>query len=55
MAKQIGFIVAPEETVLEQHEIDNVAGFSVELERVDDGESSQRQDLELECENGGKT
>ena len=45
---------APEETALEHREIDNVAGFPVELERVDDGESSNRQDFELEGEIGGK-
>ena len=30
----------------------NAAEFSLEFE--DDGESSKRQDLQLECENGGK-
>ena len=45
-------VMAPEETALEHPEIDNVAGFLVEFERVDDGESSKRQDFELECENG---
>ena len=54
MAKLIGFIMAPEETALEQREIDNMANVSVELERVDDGESPKRQDFEFECENGGK-
>ena len=39
---------------VEQRKIDIVAGFSVELELVDVGESSKREDLELECENGGK-
>ena len=32
------FIMAPEEVALEHCEIDNVAGFSMELERVNDGE-----------------
>ena len=52
-ANRIGFIRATEEIALEHREIDTVVGFSVELERVVDGESSKRRDLELECENGG--
>ena len=44
----------PEEAALEHREIDNVAGFLVEFERVDDGESSKRQDFDFECENGGR-
>ena len=42
LANRLGFIMAPEETALQHREIDNVAGFSVELERVDDGESPKR-------------
>ena len=41
MANRLGFIMEPEETALECREIDHVAGFSVELESVDDGESSK--------------
>ena len=33
------FIMVPKEVALEHCEVDNVAGFSVELERLDDGES----------------
>ena len=54
MAHRIGFIMALEEASLEHREIDNVAGFSVELERVDDGKGTKRQDLELECEGGAE-
>ena len=32
----------------------NVAGISLELERLDDGQGPKRQTCELECENGGK-
>ena len=32
----------------------NVAGISLEFERVDDGKSTKRQNCELECQNGGK-
>ena len=32
----------------------NVAGFSLELERVDDGQGTKRQTCERECENGGE-
>ena len=46
--------MVPEETALEHREVDNVAGYLLELGRVDDGESSKRQDFVLECENGGK-
>ena len=46
--------MAPEEVALEHSEIDNVTGFSVEFERVDDGESPKRHNFELECENGGE-
>ena len=42
---RVGFIMAPEDNAREHREIDTVAGFSVELERVDDGESSKRQHL----------
>ena len=45
MANFVEFIMAPEETPC----------FPVEFERVDDGESSKIQDVELECENGDKT
>ena len=38
MTKRIGFITAPGETALEHRENHHPAGFSVELERVDDGE-----------------
>ena len=31
-----------------------MAGFSLELERLDDGESPERQSCELGCENGGE-
>ena len=48
------FIMAPKDVALEHCEIDSVAGFSVEFERVDDSESSKRQNIELECENGCK-
>ena len=48
MANHVEFIIAPEEISLEHREIDNVACFSVELERVDDGASSKRQDFEVE-------
>ena len=48
MANRVEFIMAPEEIALEHREIDNVAGFFVELERVDDGASSKRQDFEVE-------
>ena len=44
MADRAEFIIAPEEAALEHHE----------FERVGDGESSKRQDFELERENGGK-
>ena len=46
--------MAPEEVALEHCEIDNVAGISMELERVNDGESPKRQNVELECENCGE-
>ena len=39
------FIMAPEEVALEHCEIDNVAGFSVEFERVDDGERHKETKL----------
>ena len=32
----------------------NVAGISLEVERLDDGQGPKRQKCELECENGGK-
>ena len=48
------FIMAPEQVAPEHCEIDNVAGFSMELERVDDGESPKRQKTELKCEDGGE-
>ena len=51
---RFGFTMAPEEVALEHCEIDNVAVFSVEFERVDGGESPQRQLFEQECENGGE-
>ena len=41
MANRIGLIMVPEETSLEHRELDTVAGFSVELERVYDGETPQ--------------
>ena len=41
MENRIGFIVTPEEVALEHCEVDNVEGFSVEFERVGDGESSK--------------
>ena len=44
----------PEEAALEHFEIDNVAGFSLESERVDDGASPKRQNFKLECECGGE-
>ena len=47
-------VTAPEEVPLEHCEIDTLAGCSVEFERVDDGESSKRQNFELKCENGGE-
>ena len=47
MAKCVQFIMAPEETALENREVDNVAGVLVKLERVDDGGSSKGQDFEL--------
>ena len=48
------FIMAPEEVAVDYCEIDNVAGFSVDFERVDDGESSRGQNRG-ECENGFET
>ena len=54
MEKHFEFIMAPEEVALEHCEIDNVGSFSVEFERVDDGESSKGQNLLLECECGGE-
>ena len=32
----------------------NVAGFSLECECLDDNQGTERQNCELECENGGK-
>ena len=48
------FIMAPEGVALEHCEIDNVAGLSLEFERVDDGESPKRQRIGLDCEIGGE-
>ena len=41
MKKSFEFIMAPEDVALEHCEINNAAGFSVEFERVDDGENSK--------------
>ena len=46
------FFTAPKESALEHCEIDNVAGSSLELERVDDCTKAQRdKHYEKECEN----
>ena len=39
---------------LEHRKKHNVAGFSLEFERLDDCRSPKRQNCELECESGGK-
>ena len=51
---QFEFFMAPKEVAPEHCENCNVAGFSLELERMDDGKSTKRQNCELECENGGE-
>ena len=53
MANRVELIMDPDETALGHHDIDNVAGYHLEVERVDDGESRNRQDFELECDSGG--
>ena len=44
----------PRGVALEHCEIDNVAGLSLEFERVDNGESPKRQRIGLDCEIGGE-
>ena len=46
--------MAPKNAAPEQCKNPNVAGFSLEFERVDDGQGAKRQNCELECENGGE-
>ena len=53
VANCVEFIMAPEETAPEHCKDYSVAGFSLELERVDDCQNPMRQNCELECENGG--
>ena len=48
------FSMAPKEVAPEHCKNHNVAGFSLELERVDDGKGTKRQNGELECEIGGE-
>ena len=48
------FFMAPKEVAPEHCKNRNVAGFSLELERVDDGKATKTQNCELERENGGE-
>ena len=50
----VKFFMASEKVAPEHCKDYNVAGFSLELERLDDCQSPKRQNCELECENGGK-
>ena len=47
-------IMAPEEIAPGHCEIHSVAGTSLELKRLDNDQSSERQNCELERENGGE-
>ena len=48
------FFMGPKSAALERCKNHNVAGFSLECERVDDGQGTKRQNCELECECGGE-
>ena len=48
-------VLMPPKNVASEHcRNHNVAGFSLEFERVDDSQGTKRHNCELECENGGK-
>ena len=46
--------IASEEIALGHCEAYSLAGTSLELQRVDNDQSPERQNCELECENGGE-
>ena len=50
----LDFFVTSKNVALEHCKNHNVAGFSLEFERVDDDQDTKRRDCDLECENGGK-
>ena len=50
----VEFSLAPQIATFEHRKNYDVAGFSMELECLDDGQGTERQNCELERENGGK-
>ena len=50
----VEFPMAPQIVAVEHHKNYDVAGFPLELECLDDGQGIERQNCELECENGGE-
>ena len=46
------FFMTPKKAAPEHCKNQYVAGFSLEFERVNDGQGTKRQNCELECENG---
>ena len=50
----VEFPMAPQIVAVEHHKDYDVAGFPLELECLDDGQGTERQNCELERENGGE-
>ena len=50
----VGFSMAPQIATFEHRKNYDVAGLSMELECLDDGQGTERQNCELERENGGE-
>ena len=48
------FPIAPQIVAVEHHKDYDVAGLPLELECLDDGQGTERQNCELERENGGE-